>query len=247
MTQDKSVKQAVMRAEGELDPVWAAAQALVEDCAPASLAQAQIPQLKEIYHWVHELGKFITRLEWDQYDREYQKEVASRVEAFCRMFSKMPPDLKMACLVSLEGLHAEQPSLTAVLQKSDRTRELFQGMIEGASKHLIWTPEKASTTVFCLMNRLLTMTIPSPAQTSSERGESDPSSDRPSSAFDFLLFGDSSFKLESTCTANFRALGLPSNNGSSTTLPTGKSGKDQSSKGSQPKWCPCVASFPQGS
>jgi predicted P-loop ATPase len=34
-----------MRAEGELDPVWAAAQALVEDCAPASLAQAQM-------HWI---------------------------------------------------------------------------------------------------------------------------------------------------------------------------------------------------
>lgn len=163
MTQDKSAKQALIKAEQRRDPVWAAAQTLVEDCAPASLAQGQFPQVQEIYHWVHQLGNFITQLEWDQYESEYQKEVASRVEVFCRMFSKMPPNLKMACLVSFEGLHAEQPSLTAVLQKSDRTRELFQGMIEGASKHLIWTPEKASIAVFCLMDRILTMTILSPA------------------------------------------------------------------------------------
>lgn len=108
MTQDRSAKQAVIKAEGKVHPVWAAAQALVEDYTPASLAQAHIPQVQQIYHWVQKLGQFITQLEWDQYEREYQREVAIRVEVFRRKFSKVPPDLKMDYLVRFEGLQAEQ-------------------------------------------------------------------------------------------------------------------------------------------
>ena len=124
MTQERSAKQALIKAEQRQDPVWAAAQALVEDYAPALSAQ---PAAWDLYHWVNKLGIFITRLEWDQCEWVYQQEVAHRVESFRHSFSQVPLEDKMECLVSFEGLQAEQLLLTAVFPGFEKDARIFSG------------------------------------------------------------------------------------------------------------------------
>lgn len=86
----------------------------MQEFTPAPDAQACRPEAEQLALRIDKLGKLITEPEWDKLEPAYQKKVASLIKDLHRKLSDLSEREKVECLVSLEGLQGESPSLTAV-------------------------------------------------------------------------------------------------------------------------------------